>query len=42
MNHSRRFWRLVEELCPDTDRARRWLMREGPALHAIGVEPRLI
>jgi predicted metal-dependent hydrolase len=42
MNHSRRFWRLVDELCPDTDRARRWLTREGPALHAIGVERRLI
>lgn len=42
MNHSRRFWRLVEELCPDNKRARRWLMREGPALHAIGVERRLI
>jgi predicted metal-dependent hydrolase len=38
MNHSRRFWRLVEEHCPNTDRARRWLMREGPGLHAIGVE----
>jgi len=42
MNHSRRFWRLVEEICPEHGRARHWLMREGPALHAIGVEPRLI
>jgi predicted metal-dependent hydrolase len=42
MNHSRRFWRLVEELCPDSKRARRWLMREGPTLHAIGVDRRLI
>lgn len=42
MNHSRRFWRLVEELCPDSHRARRWLMRDGPALHAIGVERRSI
>lgn len=42
MNHSRRFWRLVEDVCPDHDRARRWLIREGPALHAIGVERRLI
>lgn len=41
MNHSHRFWRLVEELCPDKDRARHWLMREGPSLHAIGVERRL-
>ena len=42
MNHSRRFWRLVEGLCPDHGRARRWLMREGPALHAVGVERGLI
>jgi predicted metal-dependent hydrolase len=40
MNHSRRFWRLVEELCPDKERARHWLIREGPSLHAIGVERR--
>lgn len=38
MNHSRRFWRLVEELCPEHARARRWLMREGQALHAVGAE----
>jgi len=38
MNHSRRFWRLVADLCPENDRARRWLVREGPALHAIGLE----
>ena len=38
MNHSRRFWRLVEEICPDWQRARHWLLAEGPALHAIGAE----
>lgn len=38
MNHSHRFWRLVDELCPNKERARHWLMREGPSLHAIGVE----
>ena len=40
MNHSRRFWRLVEEICPDCEAARAWLLKEGPALHAIGVERR--
>jgi predicted metal-dependent hydrolase len=36
MNHSRRFWRLVEEVCEDRERARAWLLAEGPALHAVG------
>jgi predicted metal-dependent hydrolase len=36
MNHSRRFWRLVESVCEDRERARAWLLAEGPALHAIG------
>jgi predicted metal-dependent hydrolase len=36
MNHSRRFWRLVEEVCVDRERARAWLLAEGPALHAVG------
>jgi predicted metal-dependent hydrolase len=36
MNHSRRFWRLVESICEDRERARAWLLAEGPALHAIG------
>ena len=38
MNHSRRFWRLVESICPDADRARNWLVAEGARLHAIGAE----
>ena len=38
MNHSRRFWRLCESLCPETAAARRWLSHNGPALHAIGAE----
>jgi hypothetical protein len=38
MNHSRRFWRLVEGICCEHDRARSWLLAEGPALHAIGAE----
>jgi predicted metal-dependent hydrolase len=36
MNHSRRFWRLVEALCPKTEAARSWLLTQGAALHAIG------
>ena len=36
MNHSRRFWRLVDEICPDVNSARRWLDREGSRLHRIG------
>ena len=38
LNHSRRFWRLCESLCPETAAARRWLAHNGPALHAIGAE----
>ncbi len=36
MNHSRRFWRLVEEVCPETETARAWLNHHGPSLHAVG------
>ncbi len=36
MNHSPRFWRVVEGLCPDYERARAWLLAYGPGLHAIG------
>lgn len=38
LNHSQRFWRLCESLCPETAAARRWLGHNGPALHAIGAE----
>jgi predicted metal-dependent hydrolase len=38
LNHSRRFWRLCESLCPETSVARAWLAHNGPALHAIGAE----
>ncbi len=38
MNHSRRFWRLVEGLCPQTRQARAWLQAEGGRLHAVGAE----
>ena len=36
MNHSPRFWHLVESICPGTREARAWLAREGAGLHAIG------
>jgi predicted metal-dependent hydrolase len=36
MNHSRKFWRVVEGLCPEHERARAWLIAHGPALHAVG------
>ena len=31
-NHSRRFWRLVEETCPGFREAERWLKTHGRAL----------
>jgi len=31
-NHSRRFWRLVEAVCPDFREAERWLRTEGRSL----------
>jgi predicted metal-dependent hydrolase len=31
-NHSRRYWRLVEEVCPDFRDAERWLRVEGRSL----------
>jgi predicted metal-dependent hydrolase len=32
MNHSRRFWREVERLCPDFDLAERWLKQHRELL----------
>ncbi len=34
MNHSKRFWSLVDELRPGFDVSRDWLRREGRTLHA--------
>jgi len=38
MNHSRRFWRLVESICPDVARAKAWLDAHGSELHRYGAE----
>lgn len=35
MNHGPEFWALVAEICPDTDRARRWLSDNGPGLYRM-------
>jgi hypothetical protein len=34
MNHGPNFWALVEELCPDYQRHRNWLRKNGDKLHA--------
>jgi predicted metal-dependent hydrolase len=39
-NHSRRFWRIVGELCEAPDHARAWLRDHGGALHAYGLPRR--
>jgi len=36
MNHSRRFWRLVERICPHMARAKNWLDAHGGDLHRYG------
>jgi len=38
MNHSRRFWRLVERICPDLKRAKAWLDAHGAELHRYGLQ----
>ncbi len=38
MNHSRRFWRLVERICPHVTRAKTWLDVHGSNLHRYGLE----
>jgi predicted metal-dependent hydrolase len=37
MNHSRRFWRLVERICPHVTRAKTWLDVHGSNLHRYGL-----
>ena len=36
MNHSLRFWRLCERLCPETREAKAWLKVNGAELHRYG------
>jgi predicted metal-dependent hydrolase len=40
MNHSRRFWQLVDRLCPDAARAKVWLEVHGADLHRYGMQAR--
>jgi predicted metal-dependent hydrolase len=40
MNHSRRFWRLVDSICPDMGRAKAWLDVHGADLHRYGIDSR--
>ncbi len=35
MNHGPEFWKLCQKLCPDTERCKAWLKRNGSALQAI-------
>lgn len=37
MNHSPKFWRAVERLCPNVRRAKAWLDAHGTDLHRYGV-----
>jgi predicted metal-dependent hydrolase len=38
MNHSPRFWRLVNRMCPDAERAKTWLDVHGADLHRYGLQ----
>jgi predicted metal-dependent hydrolase len=37
MNHSPEFWRLVNRICPDHERAKAWLDAHGTDLHRYGL-----
>lgn len=36
LNHSKRFWSLVDDLCPNNGPAKHWLKRHGATLHRYG------
>jgi predicted metal-dependent hydrolase len=38
MNHSPRFWKVVARICPQTERAKKWLDSHGNDLHRYGVK----
>ena len=38
MNHSARFWRVVDRICPHVERAKSWLDTHGNDLHRYGIE----
>jgi predicted metal-dependent hydrolase len=40
MNHSHRFWSLVDKICDGVDDSRDWLRTNGAALHRYGSPPR--
>jgi predicted metal-dependent hydrolase len=42
MNHSRRFWAIVDDIADQPDRGRAWLRDHGASLHRFGVEARSI
>ena len=35
MNHSPKFWQLVEDICPDMKQQKAWLKKHGRELHAL-------
>jgi predicted metal-dependent hydrolase len=37
MNHSRRFWSLVDKICDNVEESRHWLRNNGAALHRYGL-----
>ena len=37
MNHSQRFWKLVESICPDYQQHRDWLKKHGRTLQLYGM-----
>jgi predicted metal-dependent hydrolase len=38
MNHSPKFWRVVDRVCDHVERAKRWLDTHGNDLHRYGIE----